>query len=146
MHTEKTTCCKTKPVAALKRTPSKRNGFLSFLSTALIIVLPKCPFCIAAYSGALFMFYEVDAAALAPVYVHLKPLLGMLVTATIAMNYKGRKSRIALAIVLVSMLFLLPAWVIYSAFFAGAWYNGNFEYFYRFLKKASPGEGKVRNV
>lgn len=63
---------------------------------------------------------------------------------------------VALAIVLVSMLFLLldtyanlhllPAWVIYSAFFAGAWYNGNFEYFYRFLKKASPGEGKVRNV
>ena len=146
MHTEKTTCCKTKPVVALKRTPSKKNGFLSFLSTALIIILPKCPFCIAAYSGALFMFYEVDAAALAPVYVHLKPLLGMLVTATIAMNYKGRKSQVALAIVLVSMLFLLldtyanihllPAWVIYSAFFAGAWYNGNFEYFYRFLKKA----------
>ena len=53
---------------------------------------------------------------------------------------------VALAIVLGSMLFLLPACVIYSAFFAGAWYNGNFEYFYRFLKKTSPGESKVRNV
>lgn len=102
------------------------------------------------------MFYEVDAATLAPVYVHLKPLLGLLVTATIVMNYKGRKSQVALAIVGAAMLLLLldtyasihflPGWVIYSAFFAGAWYNGNFEYFYRFLKKSKSKEGLFRNV
>jgi len=144
MESQKTPCCKTKPIIVLEKTPSGRNGFISFLSTALIIILPKCPFCIAAYSGAFLMFFEVDNAALVPVFLHLKPLLGLLVLASILLNFKGRKSRISILIVALAFGFLLvttytkvyliPNWVIYSAFFFGAWYNGNFEYFYRFLK------------
>lgn len=144
METQKTPCCKSKPIIVLEKAPSRRNGFISFLSTALIIILPKCPFCIAAYSGAFLMFYEVDKATLAPIFLHLKPLLGLLVFGSILLNFKGRKSKIASFIVLIAFIFLLletyaniyllPNWIIYSAFFFGAWFNGNFEYFIRFIK------------
>ena len=144
METQKTPCCKSKPIIVLEKTPSRRNGFVSFLSTALLIILPKCPFCIAAYSGAFMMFYEVDNAALAPIFLHLKPLLGLLVFGSILLNFKGRKSQIASLIALIAFIFLLlgtyanfyviPNWLIYCAFFFGAWFNGNFEYFIRFIK------------
>lgn len=147
MESQKTPCCKSKPIIVLEKAPSKRNGFFSFLTTALIILLPKCPFCIAAYSGAFIMFFEIDNAVLAPIYLHLKPVLGLFVLGSILFNFKGKKSQIATLIVSTAFIFLLletygnisvmPNWIIYSAFFFGAWFNGNFEYFYRFLKVKS---------
>lgn len=144
MATEQTTCCKSKPILTIDKKPSKKGGFLSFMSAALIILLPKCPFCIAAYSGALVMFYEVDSASLAPIFTHLKPLLGLLVLTSILLNFKGRKSKVAVVITAVAFALLLlevylnfhviPTWIIYLGFFFGAWYNGNFVHFYRFLK------------
>ena len=95
MAVEETTCCKSKPILTIDKKPSKKGGFLSFVSAALIILLPKCPFCIAAYSGAFMMFYEVDAASLAPIFTHVKPLLGLFVLTSILMNFKGKKSKIA---------------------------------------------------
>ena len=90
------------------------------------------------------MFYEVDNATLAPIFLHLKPLLGLFVLGSILFNFKGKKSQIATSIVMIAFIFLIletyfqvhiiPNWIIYTAFFVGAWYNGNFEYFYRFLK------------
>jgi len=144
MATEQTTCCKSKPILTIDKKPSKKGGFLSFMSAALIILLPKCPFCIAAYSGALVMFYEVDSASLAPIFTHLKPLLGLLVLTSILLNFKGRKSKVAVVITAAAFALLMlevylnfhviPTWIIYLGFFFGAWYNGNFEHFYRFLK------------
>ena len=144
MEPSKMPCCKAKPIIVLEKVPSKKHGVLSFLSTALIILLPKCPFCIAAYSGAFMMFFDIDNAALAPVFLHLKPLLGLFVLGSVAFNFKGRKSQTAIIVVLSAFILLLldtygdisllPNWMIYVAFFFGAWFNGNFEYFYRFLK------------
>ena len=144
MESKKPACCKSKPIIVLDKTPSRRNGFISFFSTALLILLPKCPFCIAAYSGAFMMFFELDNAALAPVLLHLKPLLGLFVLGSIIFNYKGKKSQTAILIVSSAFVLLLletyghisllPIWIIYTAFLFGAWVNGNFEYFYRYLK------------
>lgn len=144
MESPKKPCCKSKPVIVLDKVPDKKSGFISFLSTALIILLPKCPFCIAAYSGAFMMFFEIDSSRLAPIYMHLKPVLGLFILGSIFLNYKGRKSQIALFIGLSAFLFLvletyfgiyaIPNWIIYSAFLFSAWFNGNFEYFFRFLK------------
>ena len=144
MTPEEKTCCKSKPVLSIAKTPTKKGGWLSFVSAALIIVLPKCPFCIAAYSGAMMMFYEVDSASLAPIFMHLKPLLGLLVLTSILLNFKGKKSKIAVSITVASFVFLLlevyanvhliPTWIVYLGFFFGAWYNGNFVHFYRFVK------------
>ncbi len=147
MEIEKAPCCKTKPIIILEKSPSKKNSFVSFLSTVLLILLPKCPFCIAAYSGAFMMFFDIDNAALVPVFIHLKPLLGLFVLGSILFNFKGKKSQTAIIIVLTALILLLldsygnisllPIWIIYTAFFFGAWFNGNFQYFYRFLQVKS---------
>ncbi len=147
MAPEETTCCKSNPVMRIDKTPSKKGGLLSFLSAALIIILPKCPFCIAAYSGAAMMFYEVDAASLAPIFTHVKPMLGLFVLTSILLNFKGRKSKIAVSITSVAFtllllevyfnLHLVPTWIVYLGFLFGAWYNGNFVHFYRFVKSRS---------
>ncbi len=144
MTKEETTCCKSKRVLTLDKNPPKKGGILSFISAALIILLPKCPFCIAAYSGAVMMFYEVDAASLAPIFTHVKPLLGLLVLTSILLNFKGKKSKIAVSITAAAFTLLLlevyfnihliPTWIVYAGFFFGAWYNGNFVHFYRFLQ------------
>jgi len=90
------------------------------------------------------MFYEIDSASLAPIFTHLKPLLGLLVLTSILLNFKGRKSKVAVVITAIAFSLLLlevylnvhliPTWIIYLGFFFGAWYNGNFVHFYRFLK------------
>lgn len=136
----------------MHKKPSKKGGFLSFVSAALIILLPKCPFCIAAYSGAFMMFYEVDPASLAPIFTHVKPLLGLFVLTSILLNFKGRRSKVAVVITVLAFSFLLlevylnvhliPSWIIYLGFFFGAWYNGNFVHFYRFLKSKNNGSGQ----
>ena len=144
MTKDETACCKSKRVLTIEKAPRKKGGFLSFISAALIILLPKCPFCIAAYSGAMMMFYEVDSASLAPIFTHVKPLLGLLVLTSILLNFKGRKSKIAVSITAAAFTLLIlevyfnihviPTWIVYLGFFFGAWYNGNFVHFYRFLK------------
>ena len=117
MATDETTCCKSKPLMAIEKKPLKKGGFL---------------------------FYEVDSANLAPIFTHLKPWLGLFVLTSILLNFKGRKSKIAVVItaaafslLLLEVYFnvhLIPTWIIYLGFFFGAWYNGNFVHFYRFLK------------
>lgn len=148
MESEKTPCCNTGEGVAVKKTSSFKSGFMSFLSTALIIVLPKCPFCIAAYSGAILMFFDIEITALQPIADHGKPVLGLIIIALIAFNYNVKKSKVALGIAILAMVLLLlstygnvhilPEWLIYAGFFFAAWYNGNFRYFYRFLKSGRP--------
>jgi len=148
MEAEETSCCHAEKEMAVKKSPSFKSGVMSFLSTALIIIMPKCPFCIAAYTGSILMFFDIEIAALQPVADHGKPVLGLLIIALIGFNYNVKKSKVALAIAMAAMVLLLlsvygkvqilPEWAIYLAFFFAAWYNGNFRYFYGFLKRGRP--------
>ncbi len=142
METQKTSCYSQRSNdVVLQKKPSFKSGILSFFTTALIIVLPKCPLCVAAYSSALLLFFDMET--LMPVLLHGKPVLGVLIIALIAFNYNPKKSKVALAvsglalIVLILAtyyyLYLVPNWIIYSAFLFAAWYNGNFRYFYSFI-------------
>ena len=146
MELEKTSCCSSQKAVAIKKEPSFKSGLMSFLSTALIIVLPKCPFCVAAYSGAILMFFDIENEALTPLFLHGKPVLGLVIIALIAFNYNAKKSKIALTVSILAFVLLLlstygnislvPNWVLYLGFLFGAWYNGNFRYFYNFLKSS----------
>ncbi|WP_224491619.1 hypothetical protein [Robertkochia flava] len=149
MKAEKTSCCNAEKVVAVKKAPSFKSGFMSFLSTALIIIIPKCPFCIAAYAGSLLLFFDIEIMALQPVVDHGKPVLGLIIICLIAFNYNVKKSKVALGIAITAFailllatyanIHLLPEWLIYLAFFFAAWYNGNFKYFYSFLKSGKQG-------
>ena len=144
MKSENIPCCNSQEAVVLKKAPSFKNGLMSFLSTALIIVMPKCPFCVATYSGALLMFFDIENEALIPFFLHGKPVLGLIIIALIFFNYNAKKSKIALSISISALILLLLStygdirlvldWIIYAGFLFAAWYNGNFRYFYNFLK------------
>lgn len=145
----KTTCCKTK-FAAAKKTEAA-NGSMSFLSTILLILIPKCPLCLTAYMSAMVLFFDIEYATLVPVLLHTKPVMGLLIITMILMNRKDKRTLIAVALAGIALTFLVlktyygiaflvPDWLIYIAFIFAIWYNGNFRYFYRFVRFGKKGE------
>jgi small-conductance mechanosensitive channel len=143
MKTIKTTCCKTKFVSAKK--VEATSGSMSFLSTFLLIIIPKCPLCLTAYMSAMVLFFDIEYATLVPVLLHTKPVMGLLIITMILINWKDKRTVVALVIAGLALTILVlktyfalalsfPDWLIYTAFIFSIWYNGNFHYFYRFLK------------
>lgn len=149
MKTIKTTCCKTKFVAPKK--VEAASGSMSFLSTILLILIPKCPLCMTAYMSAMVLFFDVEYATLVPVLLHTKPVMGLLIITMILLNRKDKRTLVSLALGTLAFTFLIlktyfvtalfmPDWIIYCAFIFAIWYNGNFQYFYRFLKSKKNGK------
>jgi len=146
MEITKTSCCKNK-----LHTPKKveaANGSMSFLSTILLILIPKCPLCMTAYMSAMVMFFDIEYATLVPVLLHTKPVMGILIIAMILLNRKDQRTLVSLGMAGVALTFLIlktyfglallmPDWIIYIAFIFAIWYNGNFQYFYRFVRFGS---------
>tara|TARA_R110002167_G_scaffold120166_15_gene297880 strand:- start:780 stop:1220 length:441 start_codon:yes stop_codon:yes gene_type:complete len=142
MEVIKSGCCKTK--TPLLKSANGANGSMSFLSSVLLILLPKCPLCITAYMSAMVMFFDIEYAQLAPILLHAKPVLGAIILVLILLNNKGKRTLIAIGIASTALAFLLlstytytvivPEWVLYASFFFAIWYNGNFYYFYRFVR------------
>ncbi|NHF59873.1 hypothetical protein FK220_011015 [Flavobacteriaceae bacterium TP-CH-4] len=142
METVETGCCKTKRSSQNKM--SGANGSMSFLSTVLLILLPKCPLCLTAYMSAVVLFFDIDNAQLAPFLLHAKPVMAILIILLILLNRKDRRTLVSLSISVVALGFLIgktyyntavfPDWLLYTAFVFAIWYNGNFRYFYRFIR------------
>ena len=141
METVETSCCKTKFPPIKKG--SGANGSMSFLSTVLLILIPKCPLCLTAYMSAMVMFFDIENEQLIPILLHAKPVLGVVIILMILLNRRGRRTIISLGIAATVMTFLilktyyatdmLPDWALYLGFIFAIWYNGNFTYFYRFI-------------
>lgn len=149
METIKTGCCKNKLHTAKK--VEAASGSMSFLSTILLILIPKCPLCMTAYMSAMVLFFDIEYATLVPVLLHTKPIMGLLIITMILLNRKDKRTLVALALAGIAMTFLilktyfstalfLPDWIIYIAFIFAIWYNGNFRYFYRFLQSTKGKE------
>ncbi|MEJ2585003.1 MAG: hypothetical protein P8Z38_08150 [Robiginitalea sp.] len=142
MKTAEPKCCNTRISASKKGTGA--NGSMSLLSTILLILIPKCPLCLTAYMSAMVLFFDIDNEHLVPILLHAKPVLAGLILLMILMNFRGRRTFVSLGISITAMVFLLlktyyatallPDWVLYTAFFFAIWYNGNFQYFYRFIR------------
>lgn len=137
-----TKCCKTK-IVPLDRAAGAQ-GSMSFLSTLLLILIPKCPLCLTAYMSAMVMFFDIDNEHLVPILLHAKPVMGAVILLMILLNQRGRRTWISLGLASTAMVFLilktyyatplLPDWLLYTAFIFAIWYNGNFQYFYRFIR------------
>jgi len=139
----KSESCKSKNTSI--NTKNKRTGFASFITTLFIVILPKCPFCIAAYSSTLLLFWDLQVSELSIIYPHIKPFLGLIILTLILFNYRGRKTIYALIIAILAFTFLvekayfitqlIPDWFIYLMFIFSVWLNGNFEFFLELFKK-----------
>ena len=100
---KKTTCkknCKSLPV----------KKFSSWLPALFIAIIPKCPFCIMAYSGAITlctgtkMYPHADTTTS---YISIG--LAAFVILSIIFNYKGPKTKYALFITSIGTLLLLTS-------------------------------------
>ena len=142
MNPAESKCCKTRLEQPGKGAGA--NGSMSLLSTILLILIPKCPLCLTAYMSAMVLFFDIENEQLVPILLHAKPVLGMLILLMILLNFRGRRTMISLGIASIAMVFLLlktyyatalmPDWLLYTVFFFAIWYNGNFHYFFRFLR------------
>ena len=90
------------------------------------------------------LFFDIEYTTLVPMLLHTKPAMGLLIITMILMNRKDKRTLISLVIAGVALTFLvlktyfytalfMPDWIIYIAFIFAIWYNGNFQYFYRFI-------------
>jgi hypothetical protein len=84
------------------------NSWQSTVVSVLVLILPKCPFCVVAYSSSMavcgapsVMNHHTDWGA------WLAIGLALLCIGSIAKNYRGAGTRTALAIALVGSSFLL---------------------------------------
>lgn len=124
---------------------NKITGFSSFITTVFIVLLPKCPLCIAAYSGAILLFFDMDISELSTAYIHVKPILGVIILFLILVNRKGKRTVYASVVALLALLLLvtltyldsnvISEWLIYVLFIFSIWLNGNLAYFIQFLRK-----------
>ncbi len=108
----------------------------SFFSAILIILLPKCPFCIMAYSSAITICGGQDIYLSSNNWISFIPLaLAVVVFSMIVLNRKGRRTWIAAIVALISaFLIVLSHQLIISASYyniggvgllIAAWINGN---------------------
>ena len=143
-------CCKTKS-KPLKRTDAA-NGSMSFLSTLLLILIPKCPLCMTAYMSAIVLYFDIEYTTLVPILQNTKPIMGVLIILMILLRRKDKRTLVSLCIAGIGLVLIIlstyyqimvvPNWIVYTAFVFAIWYNGNFQYFMNFLKR----EGKTRLV
>ena len=121
---------------------SKRLNYSSWVPVFIIAVLPKCPFCVMAYSGAISlcsgnMYFPNSHAYSAYIIVGLS----IITLSGIILNNKGRRTIIAAIVATIGILFLAISqfyslsehlyYLSVGLLFFGIWYNGSFHYFYR---------------
>ena len=122
----------------------KRNLTLqpSFLGSLLIVIIPKCPFCIMAYSSALTMCGGKSIYLAQNNWLSYVPLLlSVLMIYILIRNYKGQRTRFAIGLavagaallLLVHQLTISPAFYNLGAIllFFAVWLNGSLLSFVR---------------
>jgi len=126
-----------------RKCPTQINKkHISWLPAFIIAILPKCPFCIMAYSGAMTLCSGrtlTPNAGTGSSYLIIG--LSILVLASIAFNHKGKKTKIAILLSLLGIISLISSQFIFISqilyyigvgiLFFGIWYNGSFSFFYR---------------
>lgn len=122
----------------------KKYPLLSSFSTLFLILLPKCPLCIMAYSSTFLFMLDVEYASMSAFLKYSQPLLISLVIVSVLMNYHGKKTIYAVLIILLSSFFIIyesftmieiiDKRFAIAAIFLACWFNGNFSFFINAVK------------
>ncbi len=140
MLTEKSCPCPS------KRRKSEHKSTFPLLSSVLIAFLPKCHFCILAYSSAITLCSGTKIYDHSPEWTSFLSIgLAVLTLLFILLNYRGRRT-VAAAFLVVSGSILIIRTELYTGeitayyygvflLMIGVWVNASFYYFfYRFIK------------
>lgn len=133
----------------VSKTCEKKSSYasISWLPAIVIAILPKCPFCIMAYSGAMSLCSGKMIFPNAHSYSgYFIVGISLIVILGILLNYKGRITcwsagcaSLGVAIITISQFVNLSEPLYYLGVFVlffGIWLNGSFTYFNnRFFKR-----------
>ena len=108
----------------------------SVLSTFLLIILPKCPFCVMAYSSAITICGGPDMYLTSNNWVSYVPLvLALFINLMLLLNWRGERTVNALIVAMIGFTFLLLTHqlILSSGFYnlgavlllLGIWLNGS---------------------
>lgn len=97
-----------------------------------------------AYMSAMVLYFDIEYATLVPMLHNTKPVMGILIILMIVLRRKDKRTLVSLGIAGAGLfliilntyynIVLVPNWIVYTAFVFAIWYNGNFQYFIKFLK------------
>ena len=130
-----------------KKTRELRSSKLSFLGVLFIAILPKCPFCILAYSSAITLCSGKKIYHHSPEwYSYISIFLAVFTLCIVLYNYKGVKTIIAALLVVAGSYFLFDSemytgelsdyYVGAGLLLTGVWLNANMMFFYnKYFKK-----------
>lgn len=119
-----------------------KSRHLPVLSGILIALLPKCPFCIMAYSSAITLCSGATLYDHHPTWISWISIgLAALTLGFVLWNYKGWRTWLAAALVLAGSFFILQSelktgdvpdyYFGCASLLLGVWLNGNFVWFLR---------------
>lgn len=125
------------------------SKWVSWLPGIIIALLPKCPFCLMAYSGAVTLCSGNTLYPNAGGYsAYITIGLSLFILIAIYSNHKGKRTFYSLLIALSGVILLLISQSLYinsylyyvavTLLLFGIWYNGSFFYFYK------KGKQKIR--
>jgi len=110
----------------------------SWLSLLLIAILPKCPFCVMAYSGAVTLCSGKMYPNAHTESVYFLLILGLVITVSILLNYRGRRTLVSLSLVLIGVASMMLSQVVWYSevgyyysvllIFIAIWNNGSLHY------------------
>jgi uncharacterized membrane protein YobD (UPF0266 family) len=127
------------------------EGHASLVGNLLLVLMPKCSFCVLAYTSTILLCTKDEtlvASSLhaSPLTISITAVLCLIVFVGVLLNRRGRRTRLALAVVLTGMALMMITVVrgggeaLYYAgnmlVFAGIWINGSFLYVWRQLRQA----------
>lgn len=131
-----------------------KNPHYPFLSSLLIVLIPKCPFCIMAYTSAITVCSAKSMSGYSPQWTSwISICLAMVTFLIVAWNYKGRKTLLACALILTGILLIVRSELVTGVLtgycwgsvllFVGVWVNGNLSYV---VKLFNPPEKTVQRA
>ncbi len=126
--------------------PLAKKAELSIIGGLIVALVPKCPFCIVAFSSAITVCGGKGLYAVSPTWTpYLAVGLALFTLIVTWINFKGKQTMIASLILLTGIMlivfneFYMQAFNTYylGSFFLmlGVWYNGSFLFFYRKIRK-----------
>ncbi len=124
-----------------KNTICKKES-LPFLAVVFIALIPKCPFCILAYSSAITLCSGTKVYMHSPAWTSwISIALAAMTLLMILLNYRGQRTIIAAslviigsAMIMISELYTGEISIYYcgaSILLFGVWFNASFYFFYR---------------
>ena len=122
----------------------QKGGIFPVVTSIFIALLPKCPFCIMAYSSAITLCSGAKLYDHSPTWISWISIgLAALTLFFVLWNYKGSRTMVAAVLVLAGSYFILDSELrtgdvqnYYLGSFSlmlGVWVNGSFQYFFKKL-------------